>query len=110
MSLDQGIFSLNVTQREDDRTIVDLIDSKGVAQYTKRRLPGVEYKIEVYGAYTKRKPARVRLSLIIHGHAAPVHLMRACRLAIRGPPRHRERAECNEQAQDTPAAQPGLHR
>ena len=33
--------------------VVDLIDSNGVVQYTKRRLPGNEYKIEVYGAYRR---------------------------------------------------------
>ncbi len=54
MSLDQGLFSLNVTQRPDDRNIVDLIDSKGVPQYTKRRLPGTEYTIELYGTSSSR--------------------------------------------------------
>ncbi|KAI0793634.1 hypothetical protein C8Q74DRAFT_1215186 [Fomes fomentarius] len=53
MSLDQGLFSLNVTQRPDDRNIVDLIDSKGVPQYTKRRLPGTEYTIELYDSLSE---------------------------------------------------------
>ncbi|KAI0742057.1 hypothetical protein C8Q80DRAFT_1274377 [Daedaleopsis nitida] len=50
MSLDQGIFTLDLTQRPDDRSVTDLIDAKGIVHYTKRRLPGNgnEYKIEVY--------------------------------------------------------------
>lgn len=53
MSLDQNLYTLNFSQRADDRNVVDLIDSNGVVQYTKRRLPGNEYKIEVYGAYPR---------------------------------------------------------
>ncbi|RPD58862.1 hypothetical protein L226DRAFT_471178 [Lentinus tigrinus ALCF2SS1-7] len=48
MSLDQNLYTLNFSQREDDRNVVDLIDSNGVLQYTKRRIPGNEYKIEMY--------------------------------------------------------------
>ncbi|TFK87031.1 hypothetical protein K466DRAFT_131270 [Polyporus arcularius HHB13444] len=48
MSLDQNLYTLNFSQREDDRNAIDLTDSNGVVQYTKRRLPGNEYKIEVY--------------------------------------------------------------
>ncbi|KAH9926333.1 uncharacterized protein BXZ73DRAFT_103014 [Epithele typhae] len=49
MSLDQNLFTLNVSPRQDDRSIVDLVDAKGVVHYTKRRLPTNEYRIEVYG-------------------------------------------------------------
>ncbi|KAI0709639.1 hypothetical protein C8T65DRAFT_727346 [Cerioporus squamosus] len=48
MSLDQNLYTLNFSQRADDPNAIDLIDSNGVVQYTKRRLPGNEYKIEVY--------------------------------------------------------------
>ncbi|KAI0365180.1 hypothetical protein BV20DRAFT_954821 [Pilatotrama ljubarskyi] len=47
MSLDQNLFTLNVTPRPDDRNVLDLIDTNGVVHYTKRRLPGTEYTIEV---------------------------------------------------------------
>ena len=51
MSLDQNLFTLNVTPRADDRNIIDLVDPRGVAHYMKRRLPTNEYNIEVYGTH-----------------------------------------------------------
>ncbi|KAI0351868.1 hypothetical protein OH77DRAFT_1438977 [Trametes cingulata] len=47
MSLDQNLFTLNVNPRTDDRNALDLIDPNGVVHYTKRRLPGTEYTIEM---------------------------------------------------------------
>ncbi|KAI0628208.1 hypothetical protein C8Q77DRAFT_1068400 [Trametes polyzona] len=47
MSLDQNLFTLNVTARPDDRNTIDLIDPNGVVHYTKRRVPGTEYTIEM---------------------------------------------------------------
>ena len=52
MSLDQNLFTLNVTPRADDRNAIDLVDPKGVAHYTKRRVPSNEYNIEVCGEYS----------------------------------------------------------
>ncbi|KAI0763834.1 hypothetical protein BD413DRAFT_202538 [Trametes elegans] len=47
MSLDQNLFTLNVSPRADDRNVLDLVDTDGVAHYTKRRLPATEYTIEM---------------------------------------------------------------
>ncbi|KAI0666872.1 hypothetical protein C8Q78DRAFT_983503 [Trametes maxima] len=47
MSLDQNLFTLNVTPRADDRNTLDLVDPKGVVHYNKRRVPGTEYGIEI---------------------------------------------------------------
>ncbi|KAI0819584.1 hypothetical protein BC628DRAFT_1401730 [Trametes gibbosa] len=47
MSLDQNLFTLNVTARADDIDTLDLTDPNGVVHYTKRRVPGTEYTIEV---------------------------------------------------------------
>ncbi|OSD00127.1 hypothetical protein PYCCODRAFT_1394061 [Trametes coccinea BRFM310] len=48
MSLDQNLFTLNVSQRADDRNVLDLVDPNGVAHYSKRRIPSNEYNIEVF--------------------------------------------------------------
>ncbi|KAG5337242.1 hypothetical protein E4T56_gene12529 [Termitomyces sp. T112] len=48
MSLDQNLFTLHVTPNKDNPHIVDLIDPSGTIHYRKHRLPGVEYKAEVY--------------------------------------------------------------
>ncbi|KAH9855279.1 hypothetical protein C2E23DRAFT_952026, partial [Lenzites betulinus] len=47
MSLDQNLFTLNVTARADDSNILDLTDPSGVVHYTRRRVPSTEYTIEV---------------------------------------------------------------
>ncbi|KAI8974595.1 hypothetical protein BD414DRAFT_498155 [Trametes punicea] len=47
MSLDQNLFTLNVSPRADDRNLLDLADPNGLVHYTKRRLPGTEYRIEL---------------------------------------------------------------
>ncbi|KAL7280938.1 hypothetical protein ACG7TL_005887 [Trametes sanguinea] len=48
MSLDQNLFTLNVSQRADDRNVLDLVDPNGVTHYSKRRIPSNEYNIEVF--------------------------------------------------------------
>ncbi|KAG6910197.1 hypothetical protein DXG01_012332 [Tephrocybe rancida] len=48
MSLDQNLFTLHVTQNKDNPHVIDLIDPSGTIHYTKHRLPGNEYKVEVY--------------------------------------------------------------
>ena len=45
------LFSLTFVPRQEDRTIIDLVDPKGLSHYTKRRIQTSEYKIEVYGAF-----------------------------------------------------------
>ncbi|KAI0657913.1 hypothetical protein C8Q70DRAFT_918525 [Cubamyces menziesii] len=47
MSLDQNLFTLNVASRSDDPNVLDLVDPNGVVHYTKRRLPGTTYTIEL---------------------------------------------------------------
>jgi hypothetical protein len=49
MSLDQNLFTLYVTPDKDDSNVIDLVDSKGIAHYRKQRVPGMSYKVEVYG-------------------------------------------------------------
>jgi hypothetical protein len=49
MSLDKNLFTLHVTPDKDDPTIVDLVDPNGIAHYRKQRVPGMSYKMEVYG-------------------------------------------------------------
>lgn len=53
MSLDQNLFTLNVTARADEPTTLDLIDPNGTVHYTKRRLPGTDYTIEMLGACSR---------------------------------------------------------
>ncbi|CDO68167.1 hypothetical protein BN946_scf184938.g19 [Trametes cinnabarina] len=48
MSLDQNLFTLNVSPRADDPNVLDLSDPNGVVHYSKRRLPNNEYNIEVF--------------------------------------------------------------
>lgn len=48
MSLDKNLFTLHVTQNKDNPLVVDLIDPSGTVHYRKQRLPGIEYKVEVY--------------------------------------------------------------
>ncbi|OBZ65263.1 hypothetical protein A0H81_14779 [Grifola frondosa] len=48
MSLDQNLFTLNLTPDPDDRNVVDLIDPSGTTHYRKRRVPGSVYRIDVY--------------------------------------------------------------
>ncbi|KAF9462900.1 hypothetical protein BDZ94DRAFT_1164867 [Collybia nuda] len=48
MSLDQNLFTLLLTQNKDNPHVVDLIDPVGMVHYRKQRLPGIEYKTEVY--------------------------------------------------------------
>lgn len=50
MSLDQNLFTLNITENKDDSTVLDLVDPSGVIHYHKQREPGTTYKINVYGA------------------------------------------------------------
>ncbi|TCD62376.1 hypothetical protein EIP91_006958 [Steccherinum ochraceum] len=53
MSLDQNLFTLNVTPLAEDPTVVDLIDPNGNAHYRKQRVPGTVYKIEVYDPHSE---------------------------------------------------------
>ncbi|PFH51927.1 hypothetical protein AMATHDRAFT_46710 [Amanita thiersii Skay4041] len=48
MSLDQNLFTLHFTQSKDNPNVVDLVDPSGIVHYRKQRIPGQEYKIEVY--------------------------------------------------------------
>ncbi|GLB41766.1 hypothetical protein LshimejAT787_1003660 [Lyophyllum shimeji] len=48
MSLDQNLFTLHLTQNADNPNVVDLVDPSGTVHYRKQRLPGTEYKAEVY--------------------------------------------------------------
>ncbi|KAG6886198.1 hypothetical protein C0993_010760 [Termitomyces sp. T159_Od127] len=54
MSLDQNLFTLHLTPNKDNPNIVDLVDPSGTIHYSKHRLPGAEYKIEVYGTFCSR--------------------------------------------------------
>ncbi|KAH9889038.1 hypothetical protein C8Q73DRAFT_794025 [Cubamyces lactineus] len=47
MSLDQNLFTLNVACRSDDPNVLDLVDPNGVVHYTKRRVQGTVYTIEL---------------------------------------------------------------
>lgn len=49
MSLDQNLFTLNLTPHKDYPNVIDLIDPAGIIHYRKQRIAGSEYKIEVYG-------------------------------------------------------------
>lgn len=49
MSLDQNLFTLNLTPHKDYPNVIDLIDPAGIIHYRKQRMAGSEYKIEVYG-------------------------------------------------------------
>ncbi|TFK29766.1 hypothetical protein FA15DRAFT_663948 [Coprinopsis marcescibilis] len=48
MSLDQNLFTLIFTQNKEFSNVVDLVDPSGNVYYHKRKVPGSEYKIEVY--------------------------------------------------------------
>ncbi|KJA28114.1 hypothetical protein HYPSUDRAFT_129892 [Hypholoma sublateritium FD-334 SS-4] len=48
MSLDQNLFTLVFTPNKDNNNVVDLVDPSGTIHYRKQRIPGVEYKIEIY--------------------------------------------------------------
>lgn len=50
MSLDKNLFTLHVTPNKHDPNVVDLVDPQGIGHYRKHRLPGVSYKMEVYGS------------------------------------------------------------
>ncbi|TBU30078.1 hypothetical protein BD309DRAFT_990453 [Dichomitus squalens] len=53
------LFSLNFVPRQEDRTIIDLVDPKGLSYYTKRRVLTTEYKIEVYDTLSESLLASV---------------------------------------------------
>lgn len=48
MSLDQNLFTLSVAQDQNKPHIINLVDPAGTPHYTKHRIAGHEYKIEVY--------------------------------------------------------------
>ena len=50
MSLDQNLFTLNVTPHPQDPSVLDLVDPAGNAHYRKQRVAGTVYKMNVYGA------------------------------------------------------------
>ncbi len=52
MSLDQNLFTLVFTPHKDNNNVVDLVDPSGTVHYRKQRVPGTEYKIEIYGSYS----------------------------------------------------------
>lgn len=49
MSLDANLFTLNFAQSKDDPNITDLVDPSDNPHYRKERIPGTEYRINVYG-------------------------------------------------------------
>jgi hypothetical protein len=49
MSLDKNLFTLLFTPHKDNQNVIDLMDPSGTVHYRKQRVPGSEYKIEVYG-------------------------------------------------------------
>lgn len=49
MSLDQNLFTLNVTPNAADPDVVDLVDTVGTVHYRKRKVQGETYTIEVSG-------------------------------------------------------------
>ncbi|KAF6761437.1 hypothetical protein DFP72DRAFT_1061654 [Ephemerocybe angulata] len=48
MSLDQNLFTLLFTPNKDHPNVTNLVDPSGTVHYHKRRVPGQEYKIEVF--------------------------------------------------------------
>ncbi|PPR01691.1 hypothetical protein CVT24_001519 [Panaeolus cyanescens] len=48
MSLDKNLFTLLFTPHKDNPNVTDLVDPLGNPHYRKQRVPGPEYKIEVY--------------------------------------------------------------
>ncbi|KAF9533669.1 hypothetical protein CPB83DRAFT_757508 [Crepidotus variabilis] len=48
MSLDKNLFTLVFTPHKDNSNVVDLVDPSETIHYRKQRVPGAEYKIEVY--------------------------------------------------------------
>jgi hypothetical protein len=48
MSLDKNLFTLLFTPHKDNPNVIDLVDPSGTIHYRKQRIPGSEYKIEVY--------------------------------------------------------------
>ena len=52
MSLDKNLFTLYLTQNKENPLVVDLVDPSGTIHYRKQRLPGIEYKVEIYGMIT----------------------------------------------------------
>jgi len=51
MSLDKNLFTLLLTPHKDNPNVIDLMDPSGTVHYRKQRVPGPEYKIEVYGLF-----------------------------------------------------------
>ena len=51
MSLDKNLFTLLFTPHKDNQNVIDLVDPSGTVHYRKQRVPGSEYKIEVYGLF-----------------------------------------------------------
>lgn len=49
MSLDQNLFTLQLTPHKDYPGVIDLIDPSGTVHYRKQRAAVSEYKIEIYG-------------------------------------------------------------
>ncbi|KAG6852805.1 hypothetical protein C0991_009081 [Blastosporella zonata] len=82
MSLDQNLFTLHVTQNKDNPHIVDLVDPSGTIHYRKHRLPGTEYKVEVYGLPRKSDPTSQ--SLLITA-SAPMATSKAKTLELYNP-------------------------
>ena len=94
MSLDQNLFTLNVTPRADDRNIVELVDPKGVVHYIKRRLPTNEYNIEVYGEHC-----------VLVCETSMTQLIVMLRSSLRKSPCYGNRSRGHEQTQDATTAQ-----
>lgn len=49
MSLDVNLFTLNFTPDKQNPNITDLVDPSDNPHYRKERIPGSEYRINVYG-------------------------------------------------------------
>lgn len=60
MSLDQNLFTLNISARDADPTVVDFVDPKGTVHYSRRRILGSTYGIEVFGTWISNLTAWAR--------------------------------------------------
>lgn len=49
MSLDKNLFTLNITPREKEPNVVELIDPSNTVHYRKERVDGTVYSFNVYG-------------------------------------------------------------
>lgn len=67
MSLDKNLFTLLFTPHKDNQHVIDLVDPSGTLYYRKQRVPGPEYKIEVYGWFIILTSCLVRAFTVYRG-------------------------------------------